>query len=104
MELPLVRRLGQRIIRHQQGSEKRGRVLGVGGLSYLDGGGVFAADGVVEVELEIGYRLLLDPEALSRRRRGCDDEGDEQQNEAGLAHFRRRRRRYVQICIKQSAL
>lgn len=54
-----VRRLRQRVVDHEQGAEERRRLAGGWGIGHLHGGGGVPADGVVEVELDVGDGLRL---------------------------------------------
>jgi len=57
---------GQWVVDHRYESEERGGRVGGGGLRHSDGGGVWAADNVVEEEVKVAELLLLESQRLGR--------------------------------------
>lgn len=84
-----VRPNGERIVHHHHGPERRLGGVGHGGLRHPHGGGIAAADDVVEVEVEVAQLLLA--EAKRRRRENPreagglsgDEEGEEDNENEG---------------------
>jgi len=56
----------QWVVDHRYESEKRGGRVGGLGLRHSDGGGVWAADNVVEEEVKVAELLLLQSQRLPR--------------------------------------